>query len=181
MHTSFFHLVISVHNQLVLCKIFKICSWSSCVRPYERWNSYVSFAEISLLLRIVCSVIFALCIFFYVQKMVPSQSSFNAVPCIYANMCTVKTKYIKNYANSVRCLFDEKSISNTVTVEWCQMKYVYSNSQCCKLMFSRIHTIPSVPIVDCFQKIRQQVKCYLQMAGTMGKNELQEVSVKYCK
>ena len=41
---------------------------------------------------------------------------------------------------------------------------------------SRIHTIPSVPIVDCFQKIRQQVKCYLQMAGTMGKNELQEVS-----
>lgn len=49
--------------------------------------------------------------------MVPSQSSFNAVPCIYANMCTVKTKYIKNYAKSVRCLFDEKSISNTVTVE----------------------------------------------------------------
>ncbi|XP_078728881.1 transformation/transcription domain-associated protein isoform X3 [Lampetra fluviatilis] len=36
---------------------------------------------------------------------------------------------------------------------------------------SRIHTIPSVPIVDCFQKIRQQVKCYLQMAGVMGKNE----------
>ncbi|XP_030846194.1 transformation/transcription domain-associated protein [Strongylocentrotus purpuratus] len=39
---------------------------------------------------------------------------------------------------------------------------------------SRIHTIPSVPVVDCFQKIRQQVKCYLQMAGTMGKQELQE-------
>ena len=38
----------------------------------------------------------------------------------------------------------------------------------------RIHTIPSVPIVDCFQKIRQQVKCYLQMASTMGKQELQE-------
>lgn len=38
----------------------------------------------------------------------------------------------------------------------------------------RIHTIPSVPVVDCFQKIRQQVKCYLQMAGTMGKQELQE-------
>lgn len=38
----------------------------------------------------------------------------------------------------------------------------------------RIHTIPSVPIVDCFHKIRQQVKCYLQMAGVMGKNELQE-------
>ncbi|XP_048245320.1 transformation/transcription domain-associated protein-like isoform X4 [Haliotis rufescens] len=39
---------------------------------------------------------------------------------------------------------------------------------------SRIHTIPSVPIVDCFQKIRQQVKCYLQMSGVMGKNELTE-------
>ncbi|XP_065923524.1 transformation/transcription domain-associated protein isoform X7 [Magallana gigas] len=44
----------------------------------------------------------------------------------------------------------------------------------CLDSLSRIHTIPSVPIVDCFQKIRQQVKCYLQMAGTMGKNELQE-------
>jgi len=31
-----------------------------------------------------------------------------------------------------------------------------------------------VPIVDCFQKIRQQVKCYLLMAGGQGKNELQE-------
>ncbi|CAK8696388.1 unnamed protein product [Clavelina lepadiformis] len=36
---------------------------------------------------------------------------------------------------------------------------------------SRIHSIPSVPIVDCFQKIRQQVKCYLQMAAVIGKNE----------
>lgn len=131
----FFHPVISVHNQRVLCKIFKICSWSSCVRPYDRWNSYVSFAKISLLLHIVCRVIFALWIFFffYVQKTVPSESSFNALPCIYVDMCMVKTKYIKKNANSVRCLFVEKSISNTVTVEWCQMKYVYSKSQCCKL------------------------------------------------
>ena len=42
-------------------------------------------------------------------------------------------------------------------------------------LMRRIHTIPSVPIIDCFQKIRQQVKCYLQMAGTMRKQELQEV------
>lgn len=41
--------------------------------------------------------------------------------------------------------------------------------------YFRIHTIPSVPIVDCFQKIRQQVKCYLQMSGTMGKSELNDV------
>ncbi len=41
----------------------------------------------------------------------------------------------------------------------------------------RIHAIASVPVIDCYQKIRQQVKCYLQMAGTLGKNELQEVCV----
>ena len=40
---------------------------------------------------------------------------------------------------------------------------------------SRIHTIPSVPVVDCFQKIRQQVKCYLQSCSALGKGELQEV------
>lgn len=44
----------------------------------------------------------------------------------------------------------------------------------CLDSLSRIHNIPSVPIVDCFQKIRQQVKCYLQMSSIMGKNELQE-------
>lgn len=38
----------------------------------------------------------------------------------------------------------------------------------------RIYTIPSVPIVDCFQKIRQQVKCHIQMSWTEGKDELQE-------
>ena len=38
----------------------------------------------------------------------------------------------------------------------------------------KIYTIPSVPIVDCFQKIRQQVKCSVQMAVDRGKNELQE-------
>uniref|UniRef100_A0A6A7FXF6 Transformation/transcription domain-associated protein-like n=6 Tax=Hirondellea gigas TaxID=1518452 RepID=A0A6A7FXF6_9CRUS len=46
----------------------------------------------------------------------------------------------------------------------------------CLESLSRIHSIPSVPIVDCFQKIRQQVKCYLHMAvaNNMGKTELQE-------
>lgn len=38
----------------------------------------------------------------------------------------------------------------------------------------RIYTIPSLPIVDCFQKVRQQVKCYLQMATVVDKNELQK-------
>ncbi|KAL0100349.1 hypothetical protein PUN28_019603 [Cardiocondyla obscurior] len=36
------------------------------------------------------------------------------------------------------------------------------------------NTQTSVPMVDCFQKIRQQVKCYLQMATMGGQNELQE-------
>lgn len=44
----------------------------------------------------------------------------------------------------------------------------------CQDSLSRIYTIPSVPIVDCFQKIRQQVKCYLQMAAVSGRIELPE-------
>ncbi len=44
----------------------------------------------------------------------------------------------------------------------------------CLESLSRIYTIASVPIVDCFQKIRQQVKCYVQTAINLGKNELQE-------
>ncbi|KAL5497639.1 hypothetical protein EMCRGX_G014148 [Ephydatia muelleri] len=39
---------------------------------------------------------------------------------------------------------------------------------------SKIHTIPSVPVVDCFQKIRQQVKCYLQKSGSMSSSEVAE-------
>ncbi|XP_019851030.1 PREDICTED: transformation/transcription domain-associated protein [Amphimedon queenslandica] len=39
---------------------------------------------------------------------------------------------------------------------------------------SRIHNIPSVPVVDLFQKIRQQVKCYLMTASTMEPSEIQE-------
>lgn len=52
-------------------------------------------------------------------------------------------------------------------------------SNVCLESLSRIHTIPSVPVVDCFQKIRQQVKCYHQMAIAtgMGKNELQGVCI----
>ncbi|XP_014255602.1 transformation/transcription domain-associated protein [Cimex lectularius] len=47
----------------------------------------------------------------------------------------------------------------------------------CQDSLSRIYTIPTVPVVDCFQNIRQQVKCYLQMAsqsGQSGQKELQE-------
>ena len=47
----------------------------------------------------------------------------------------------------------------------------------------RIHSIPSVPVVDCFQKIRQQIKCYLQMTDVTTAGELQEVnkSLKFLK
>ncbi|CAL1526416.1 unnamed protein product [Lymnaea stagnalis] len=39
---------------------------------------------------------------------------------------------------------------------------------------SRIHNIPSVPVVDCFQKVRQQVKCYMHMGGSLNKSEFTE-------
>jgi len=38
----------------------------------------------------------------------------------------------------------------------------------CLDSLSKIYTIPSVPIVDCFLKIRQQVKCYVQRAVSAG-------------
>ncbi|XP_013100353.2 transcription-associated protein 1 [Stomoxys calcitrans] len=44
----------------------------------------------------------------------------------------------------------------------------------CQETLSRIYTIPSVPIVDCFQKIRQQVKCYIQTASSTVSNDLNE-------
>ncbi|BFZ01386.1 hypothetical protein BsWGS_04423 [Bradybaena similaris] len=39
---------------------------------------------------------------------------------------------------------------------------------------SRIHNITSVPVVDCFQKVRQQVKCYMYMGGSLNKSEFTE-------
>lgn len=42
----------------------------------------------------------------------------------------------------------------------------------CLDAINRIHTIPSVPIFDCYQKIRQQIKCYLQMPVSPDKSEL---------
>lgn len=55
-----------------------------------------------------------------------------------------------------------------------KMARKHNLTQVCQDSLSRIYTIPSVPIVDCFQKIRQQVKCYLQMASVSGRNELAE-------
>uniref|UniRef100_A0A8D8TZY5 Transformation/transcription domain-associated protein n=1 Tax=Cacopsylla melanoneura TaxID=428564 RepID=A0A8D8TZY5_9HEMI len=46
-------------------------------------------------------------------------------------------------------------------------------SVCLESLF-KLYRIPSVPIVDCFEKIRQQVKCYVQMATSDGKDQLQE-------
>lgn len=42
----------------------------------------------------------------------------------------------------------------------------------CLDAINRIHTIPSVPIFDCYQKIRQQIKCHLQMPISPDKSEL---------
>lgn len=43
----------------------------------------------------------------------------------------------------------------------------------CLESLNKIYSISSVPIVDCFQKVRQQVKCYLQNAS-VNKNEINE-------
>ena len=40
----------------------------------------------------------------------------------------------------------------------------------------RVHSMTSIPVVDCYHTMRQHVKCYLQMAGASGRNELQEVA-----
>lgn len=68
---------------------------------------------------------------------------------------------------------DDGSFDDFETCLWNTMNIMFSLAKKHHSIL-RIHTIPSVPVVDCFQKIRQQVKCYLQMAGTMGKQELQE-------
>lgn len=36
---------------------------------------------------------------------------------------------------------------------------------------NRIHTIQSLPVIDCFQTIRQKIKCYLQLASMNSKKE----------
>lgn len=48
----------------------------------------------------------------------------------------------------------------------------------CLQTLSRLYTIPNVPVVDCFHKIRQQVKCYMQMASiSSNKHEIQDVCI----
>lgn len=44
----------------------------------------------------------------------------------------------------------------------------------CLKTLNKIYDISSVPIVDCFQKVKQQVKCYLHLASMNNKNELAE-------
>lgn len=44
----------------------------------------------------------------------------------------------------------------------------------CLETLNKIYTIPSVPIIDCYQKIRQEVKSYLQIASQKDKAEFQE-------
>ena len=38
----------------------------------------------------------------------------------------------------------------------------------------RIHAIASVPIVDCYQKILQQIKCYLKLSAGVDVQELRK-------
>lgn len=47
-------------------------------------------------------------------------------------------------------------------------------SNVCNESLKGMHNIHSMPLVDCFQKIRQQIKCCLQMASMGDKKELNE-------
>ncbi|VVC99481.1 unnamed protein product [Leptidea sinapis] len=77
-------------------------------------------------------------------------------------------------------LHDMKAIVKTwrnrlpAIIHFAKIARKHNLSGVCLDSLHRIYTIPSVPIVDCFQKIRQQVKCHIQMSWTEGKDELQE-------
>ena len=48
-------------------------------------------------------------------------------------------------------------------IHYAKIARKHSLTSVCLDSLNRIHTIPRVPIIDCFQKIRQQLKCYLFM------------------
>ncbi|XP_022821038.1 transformation/transcription domain-associated protein isoform X3 [Spodoptera litura] len=64
--------------------------------------------------------------------------------------------------------------SSDAIIHFAKIARKHNLSGVCLDSLHRIYTIPSVPIVDCFQKIRQQVKCHIQMSWTEGKEELQD-------
>ena len=82
---------------------------------------------------------------------------------------------VRNFAQAQRDSMQGVHASAQAIIHFGKVARKHGLTGVCLDSLSSIHTIPSVPIVDCFQKIRQQVKCYLQMSGVMGKNELQEV------
>ena len=43
-----------------------------------------------------------------------------------------------------------------------------------EFIYFRIHAIASVPIVDCYQKILQQIKCYLKLSAGTDSTELRK-------
>ena len=68
----------------------------------------------------------------------------------------------------------EKSSAFQAIIHFGKIARKHNLTGVCLDSLARIYTIPSVPVVDCFHKIRQQVKCHLQMAITSGTKELQE-------
>ncbi|XP_030767739.1 transcription-associated protein 1 [Sitophilus oryzae] len=59
-------------------------------------------------------------------------------------------------------------------IHFCKIARKHKLTNVCLDSLNKIYSISSVPVFDCFQKVRQQVKCYLQMASVNNKNELQE-------
>ncbi|XP_065334181.1 transformation/transcription domain-associated protein isoform X2 [Cloeon dipterum] len=68
-----------------------------------------------------------------------------------------------NAANNHSIIGAHSSASAIITFGKIARKHGLVNV--CINSLSRIYTIPSVPVMDCFQKIRQQTKCHLQTGG----------------
>lgn len=69
------------------------------------------------------------------------------------------------------CMLGTHASAQTI-IHFGKIARKHNLTRVCKDSLLRIYTIPSVPVVDCFQKILQEVKCCLQMAVLSSRTEL---------
>ncbi|XP_053674176.1 transcription-associated protein 1 [Anopheles nili] len=79
----------------------------------------------------------------------------------------------QNNEPNAQCMLGAHASAQTI-IHFGKIARKQNLTSVCQDSLSRIYTIPSVPVVDCFQKIRQQVKCCLQMASVTSRAELSE-------
>ena len=61
--------------------------------------------------------------------------------------------------------------SATAIIEYAKIARKQHLHSVCLDSLSKIHSIPSVPVLDCFQKIRQQVRTHETEWSTLALNE----------